>query len=266
MKLQEPIYTDRINATIRGLIEGKTRDELAEEFGLASWKSLDIYMRRKGFSWDSDTNTYNPITTKTDKLLKEVSSNIPVKAEQIIRKFQQVGKDIDPRVIAKDMGFDDHREMAEYMEQKGLVWNSSEGNYIEKLKISSNGNATRDDVKISTTNKASPLNSRKEMELLQEDEIETLLQYLPLMKILSENKERLLDLLMPSSTGNIPKYAVPGVPKTKSIYMSELLARLVTEFSSSKNLSQREIVEAAVIEYLRRYGYQLEVEKLLSKS
>lgn len=47
--------------------------------------------------------------------------------------------------------------------------------------------------------------------------------------------------------------------------MSDLLARLMTEFSDTKNLSQRDVVETAVIEYLKRYGYKLEVEKLLAK-
>ena len=110
------------------------------------------------------------------------------------------------------------------------------------------------------SHKVLEMSSRK-----QEDYLDLLITYLPLLQMLSENKDRLLDLLMPNSEGNIPKYAVPGIPKTKSIYMSDLLARLVTEFSESKNLSQREVVETALIEYLKRYGYQMEVEKLLAK-
>lgn len=254
---KEPIYDDRVKSTIKGLLEGKSREELAVEFGLASWKSLDIYMRRKGFAWDSDNNTYTPSTTKVDKILEEVASSIPVKAEQIIRKFQQLEKDADPRTIAKDMGFDSHREMAEYMERKGLVWDSDEGNYIEKLKKKS-AEYTSSTVPSLTVKK----NSTSKV---HESESDILHQYLPLLQILQENKDRLLDLLMPSSSGHIPKYAVPGVPKTKSIYMSDLLARLVAEFSESKNLSQREIVEAAIVEYLERYGYKIEVEKLLKK-
>ncbi len=110
------------------------------------------------------------------------------------------------------------------------------------------------------SHKVLEMSSRK-----QEDYLDLLITYLPLLQMLSENKDRLLDLLMPNSEGNIPKYAVPGIPKTKNIYMSDLLARLVTEFSESKNLSQREVVETALIEYLKRYGYQMEVEKLLAK-
>ena len=43
MKNQEilaPIYDERVNATIKGLMEGKTREALAEEFSLGGWKSL----------------------------------------------------------------------------------------------------------------------------------------------------------------------------------------------------------------------------------
>jgi hypothetical protein len=257
-ELQEPIYDDRVNNTLKGLLEGKSREELAEGFGLSTWKSLDIYMRRKGFTWDSEKYNYIPATTKVDKILEEVASNVPIKAQQIIRKFEQYGKDADPRAIAKDMGFEDHREMAKYMEEKGLLWNSEEGNYVEELKMQNT--SVSEKIEETISDKVLEMSSRK-----QEDYLDLLITYLPLLQMLSENKDRLLDLLMPNSEGNIPKYAVPGVPKTKSIYMSDLLARLVTEFSGSKNLSQREVVEAALIEYLKRYGYQMEVEKLLAK-
>jgi hypothetical protein len=47
--------------------------------------------------------------------------------------------------------------------------------------------------------------------------------------------------------------------------MSELLGRLMKEFCESKNLKQRDVVEGALVEYFRRYGYQREVDKLLQK-
>jgi hypothetical protein len=33
------------------------------------------------------------------------------------------------------------------------------------------------------------------------------------------------------------------------------------EFSREKNVTQREIVEAALVEYLQKYGFKQEVEK-----
>lgn len=44
---QKPIYDERVNEILRGLVEGKTRDELAKELGYKNYKTLDIYMRRK---------------------------------------------------------------------------------------------------------------------------------------------------------------------------------------------------------------------------
>lgn len=263
--LQEPIYSNRVKTIMSGLLEGKSREDLAKDFQLSSWKSLDIYMRRKGFIWKSENNTYIPAVTRVDTVISEVASNVPVKAEQIIRKFNQYGTEADPRVIASEMGFENHREMAEYMEQKGVSWDSEKGNYSANLKVGSTKNNVLNDVERSQGSSSFPPSSKKVLKNVQEEDFGNLSQYLPLLKMLGENKDRLIDLLMPTSSGAIKKYAVPGAPKTKSIYMSDLLARLMTEFSESKNLSQREIVEGAIVEYLRRYGYQLEVEKLLAK-
>ena len=44
---------------------------------------------------------------------------------------------------------------------------------------------------------------------------------------------------------------------------SDMVANLTAEFSHEKNIIQREIVEAALIEFLQKYGYKQEVEALL---
>ncbi|MDD3050918.1 MAG: hypothetical protein PHR06_07190 [Candidatus Cloacimonetes bacterium] len=56
---------------------------------------------------------------------------------------------------------------------------------------------------------------------------------------------------------------VRGKCSTQSVYMSELMGRLMREYAESKNLKQRDVVEGALIEYFKRYGYQREVDKLL---
>ena len=45
--------------------------------------------------------------------------------------------------------------------------------------------------------------------------------------------------------------------------MSDMIARLAAEFSREKNVTQREIMEAALIEYLQKYGFKREVDSLL---
>ena len=86
------------------------------------------------------------------------------------------------------------------------------------------------------------------------------------MEFLEENIDYLQELLAATENGEdtdgeIPPFVVPGT--TKGVYMADRLAELVTEFSKVRNVSQRDIFEAAVIEYLRKYGYRDAVDSLL---
>jgi len=63
--------------------------------------------------------------------------------------------------------------------------------------------------------------------------------------------------------GKIPRYALPGLVRTKAIYMSDMVSKLTAEFSREKNVTQREIVEAALVEYLQKYGFKKEIDTLL---
>ncbi|WP_406242736.1 hypothetical protein ACF3M2_01905 [Tissierella carlieri] len=45
--------------------------------------------------------------------------------------------------------------------------------------------------------------------------------------------------------------------------MSDMISKLTGEFSKEKNVSQREIVEGVLIEYLQKYGFKREIETLL---
>ncbi|WP_026393479.1 hypothetical protein [Acetobacterium malicum] len=267
MKNQEPqtvTYDERVNTTLAGLMEGKTREVLAEGFGLGGWKSLDIYMRRKGFVWDGSNNTYIPATNKADTILEELNSNTPVKADMIIRRFEEMGTDSEPRSIAREFGFNDHRELAEYMESKQLFWDSNKNNYGVMF-----GDASVDSVAetVDLENKTfQPMvKQQSKTGTLNDDSLMELEAYLPLLDILLQNKDRLITLLMPQSDGMIPRYTLPGKFNTQSIYMSDMLIRLLKEYCESKNLKQRDVVDVALIEFFRRYGYQREVDKLLQK-
>ena len=46
--------------------------------------------------------------------------------------------------------------------------------------------------------------------------------------------------------------------------MSDMVAKLAAEFAKEKNISQREVVEGALIEYLQKYGFKREIKTLLS--
>lgn len=87
---------------------------------------------------------------------------------------------------------------------------------------------------------------------------------LPLLDFLLENEGALRCLLSAESDpGLIPRYTVPGVSSPKTFYISTLLAQLITDFSEEKGIPQRAILEAALIDYLRQYGFGDRVDKLL---
>lgn len=131
MSDNKPIYDSRARKIIE-LLKFKTRDEAAEELGYKNYKSLDMYMRRKNFRYDSESGQYVPKENRVDKLNRDPKSYAPTKVVSIITAFEEANA--DPMLIAKQEGFKDHKEMAEYMANKSYEWNAYKNNYV-KTKI-----------------------------------------------------------------------------------------------------------------------------------
>ncbi|WP_289143082.1 hypothetical protein [uncultured Brevibacillus sp.] len=263
MELGEPIYDERVMEIQRGITEGKTRDQLAKEFGYKNYKTLDIYMRRKNFSWDRNKQTYIPIQTKRKSESYDWETNVPGKVSTIISLFNN--KDENAKSIAKRLGFSDHRELANYMRLKGFQWSSEIENY-QKVhgKISDSIELTDvDDIK-----NDNDLNFNDLTPIKRSHEEQTALEpFIPLLEMLERNKEKLIDLFVPDGgSGKVPRYIVPGIFVTKSVHMANTLDQMVREYSKEKNISQRDIFTVALIDFFQRYGYESQVNSLLGKS
>ncbi len=229
---------------------GRTREELGAILGYKSWRGLDILMRRHGMKWDSRRNSYYIVGESADENAPEY---YPSKTAVIISGFKE--KDADPMEIARRAGFENHRQLSSYMHARGFVWSAGINNYTQPPSKAENPE--------SGTLKESLPDTGEEPGPVQSSDLE---KYLPLLESLLKYKERLLDLLLPASApGTIPRYTVPGITRTKSFYMSEPLSRLLLEFSQCKNISQKEIIEAAVIEFLRKYTFKKQVDELLGR-
>lgn len=238
----KPIYDSKVRK-IMELLKFQTRDEAAAELGYKNYKSLDMYMRRKHFTFDSKAGQYVPKTNAADKLNKDPKSYAPTKVVSIITAFEEAGA--DPKLIAKKEGFRDHREMAEYMANKGYEWNAYKNNYVKSIG------------KVEDT-----------IEEVMEEEAAAvghdIDEYMPFIRFLYEKRDDIYGLISGTKEdGTIPRYVVPGLVRTKAIYMSDMVAKLTAEFSKEKNVSQREVVEGALIEYLQKYGFKREIETLL---
>jgi len=62
---------------------------------------------------------------------------------------------------------------------------------------------------------------------------------------------------------NLPRYSLAGVRVAKTIQFSNRLNQLILNFTADKNINQREFFEIAVIEMMKKYGYEAEIKGLL---
>lgn len=252
----KPIYDEKINAYLRSLAEGKTREEIAEIEGNKNWKSVDMYFRRRNFQWDGHKQTYVPKIPKSTEWLKTDTS----KAGQVTALLAK--PNTTPKSAANRLGFKDYREMAQYMQTKGYAWNAETNNYIKQIGLVEEDSPSEDGATVSSTQ----LEKQEVRAALSHIATDDLARYLPLLELLSKNKDRLLDLILPESkVGVIPRYVVPGIGTTKTIHMMNTIIQLVSDFSREKNITQREIFEVALIEFFKKYSYEHEMERLLGK-
>lgn len=252
---------------LKSLLMGKTREELAEEFNHKNYRTLDMYMRRRGYVWDGNKQVYISKPSESPKF--EVASSTS-KVDKIITLFNSGA---DPREIAKKVGMKDHRTMAMYMKDKGFIWSSERQNYVllkgEQPSISIETEEYEDDITadgscIQANFPPSPYPFEDLPSFMDSPKNDRMERLLPMLEMLDRNKDKLAELLSINDGSTIPRYVVGGITITKSLCMSHNLAELIKEFSKEKNISQREIFEVSIIEFLRKYGYENEIKALFS--
>lgn len=252
---------EKVQAILAGLKAKKSRDELAIEVGYKNHRSLDMAMRRQGYYWDADNGMYRKQSER-----KLASNNLRIleptgKVGQVVGYFDK--GILDFKEIAVRVGFTNHREMASYMKSQGYIWSANKNNYIRE---------TAEDVidlrDVDTNHECSDLPEVPHFTFEGNAGLDGNLQdYMPYLEWLRENFSGLQSLVgngNEQEDGNIPRYAVPGVFITKSVHMSNQLDQLVRDFSTEKNLSQRDIFAVALAEFFRKYGYRKQIDTLLA--
>lgn len=92
------------------------------------------------------------------------------------------------------------------------------------------------------------------------------LDYLLLPKFFLKNQESLEELCAKENgNGQLPCYTVKGDAMNKNINMSRLMAQVLECFSKENDVSQRLVVEGALVEYFRHYGCEY-VESILNRN
>ena len=253
MKSTLPVLDEKVEAILQGLANGQTREQLAETFGNSSWKSVDMYMRRRDYTWDARNQTYTPDVEVTIPQLKDTS-----KAGKVVYFLEQGN---DPKSIAIRLGFKDHRDMASYMTAKGYEWHSEESNYRKKVgvveHVPQEVASSSPSIPVAADIPVVPINYGT---LPQE-----IAHYLPLLALLDEHQEKLVSLLQPNENIQIPRYLVPGIAKTKTIQMMNTLQDLIADYCNEYNIQQRVLFEVALIEFFQKHGFRQEIDALLKR-
>lgn len=216
------------------LLSGASREQLAKLFGHKSWKTLDMYMRRKNYAWNGDKQVYEikAKKPKEEDFTEEQTGSKRVR--QILKSFKE-GK--DAKRIAKELGFKNHLILAEYMKDNGYQWSSDKlcYDYVE--------------------------GSTSVPEVMKKDDESITYDYdQDTFSFIMENKNRIMELLEGDSSKELPRYNISGYKINKCVQLSHKLDLLLKDFCEDYNISQREIFEIGLVETLKRYGYEAEIK------
>lgn len=236
------VYEDeKIKTTLALLAQGKSKQEITEHFGHKGWFTIDQYFRRRGFRWNG--NTFVPEEADTPSAAEDARF-LNNKAGQIIRQLSQSHANI--RQVALKHGFATVDEMGDYMKGHGFVWNSEQENYVYSESV---GKKQRD-----TLTAASQVASQP---------IEGLEDYQQLLVYLLSRKEKLFTLLDTENEGTLPRYKFRGAKANKTLGFPTSLMTLLSDFSKEYNVKQRDIIEVALAEFFRKYGYEEQLNSVL---
>lgn len=224
---------------------GNDRHEVAKILGYKDYKGLQAYMQRHQYIWNEAMKNYQLLEEylkqmKTERVLRKFEDGTSSKPARIISMFS---KKLEARDIAKKLGYESHKTMAAYMKSRGYAWNAEIGNYERDSSISIVENEDTD-TEFEGTSDA---------------------RHLDILELLDSKKEKLLELLNSYSNDDMsmPRYVIGGLCVTKSVHMVTGLDLLIREYSTEKNISQKDMFQIAMIEFLKKYGYKREVEALV---
>lgn len=249
---------------------GKTHAEIAKELGYSKIESFYRFIYRYDNSLNYTKKSFNKkslsVVPKEEpqplgkidiaaEAIPQTKTNIS-KSESII---SLISRGMDVREVAKKKRFKDMQEMADYMKSKGYIWSSSEKNYI----------LIPQEKKVSLETRAPPEEEQEkiivdDMNADEKGDCECLERYGAILKLLDDNRGKLYELLNgKANQGEIPRYIIPGDIKTKSVKIVSTLERLMNDFCEEANITQKEMLEVSIIDFLKKYGYGEEVKMSL---
>lgn len=243
-------FEKRVNSIMFDLAKGMDKEAIAEKYGYASFETLNTVLNRSGYRWDKDKQNFiKQPAVITDDLQAQMTPRGKVK--EVIQRFQ---KEKDARKIAKELSFKSHRDMANYMAEKGYTWNSTKQNYVLETGYAEAVHSSHDDNTLIYQENIEPIHGTMNPE------------YMELLQFLYYKKEKLYELLLEGEIAlTFPNYIIPGKTFTKSIQITDGLDQLLKAYSEEKNVPQKSIVQVALVEFFNKYGYEHEIQAIFGR-
>ncbi|MCM3315303.1 hypothetical protein M3603_01345 [Rummeliibacillus stabekisii] len=236
------VYEDEKVATVLQMLKkGYSQDEIVEFYGNKNWKSIDMYFRRKGFRWKDDT--FVPYDEEKEKERKERLASVQVeltKPAKIIRALEKEHADI--LEVSVKSGFKSIEELGQYMMNKGYKWDSEKENYIEYFPEPEEESQGKQGSNVATV-----YGTNSQFEAI----LTYLVKHEPQLKELLETEEK-----------QLPTFKLRGGNANKTLTMNNRIIALLVDYSDEHNMTQKNIVETALIEFFQNYGYKGEVKRL----
>lgn len=120
-------YEKKEKDILRALSHGLSRTAIYPQFGYSSLRAMNTFMRRRGYYV-----TKNGYEKKQELIPQNPNApsyeQYPEKARNIALYFQNHSL-VDPVLLAKTLGFENHMEMNQYMKHCGLRYHSRTGSY-----------------------------------------------------------------------------------------------------------------------------------------
>jgi hypothetical protein len=240
------VYNDpKIKETLEMLAQGSSKEDITKHFGNKDWKTIYIYFSRRGFKWEGKGNTFIPKVDDTEENeLLDGARFTNTKAGKIVRQLSQQKTNI--RQVSQRNGFKTVEEMGEYMKGQGYIWDSEQNNYdydeVAAKPLPPQPALVKQSLSINHSG---------------QDEYQQLLQFL------LSKQDKLVTLLDSNDDGTLPRYKFRGGKVNKTLALPTSLQTLLGDFSEDFNLTQRAIVEIALAEFFKKYGYEEQLNQAL---
>lgn len=242
----------------RRLSRGETRETIAEAMGYKNYRSLHTYMTRKGYTWDPHQGKYISGMQKQEKTPPYTSPSLfDEKAERIIALLEQ---GMDAKQVAKLLNFPRYLEMAAYMSEKGYRWDPIQQNYIPEQPRN-----LRKEKNIHTDEATCPEPTQTKPEQTALAWLKSIDNCLSTIQWLIANRGKLEQLInIRDKQSEVKTYQIPGKKVSTTVQAPQSLRNLVEKFSQENDIRDIDLLQTAVVEYLKVHGYEKEVTTLLN--